>query len=283
MRGLPGPPHHPILGHLPVIARLKTEYPSDIHPHTYPHLVRDKYGLGDIYYLDFWPASPQMLIIASPELAQQVSNWNKHQIVRDILPALTGYHNMIAMEGKEWKTWRSIFNPGFSLSSLMSLVPGIVEDSLVFCDVLTEHAQKEDVFRLEEAATRLTIDIIGKVILDIELNSQREDNELLDALRSQITWLFDDQEFNPFKRWRPFRPLAVWWYTRRMNQYIGNVLDKRFSSRGAAQHTDPKRKPVIDRALDAYLEEEKEGTSSSTILAVDKTFKSYAIDQMKTF
>ncbi|KAK4889005.1 hypothetical protein LTR28_002838, partial [Elasticomyces elasticus] len=224
-----------------------------------------------------------MLVIASPELAQQVSNWKKHQIVRDILPALTGYHNMIAMEGKEWKTWRSIFNPGFSVSNLMSLVPGIVEDALVFCDVLAEHAHKEDVFRLEEAATRLTIDIIGKVILDIKLDSQRGENELLDALRSQITWLFDDQEFNPFKRWRPFRPLAVWWYTRKMNQYIGKVLDKRFSSRGAAQHTDPKKRPVIDRALDAYLEQEIEGTSSSKVLAVDKTFRSYAIDQMKTF
>lgn len=39
----------------------------------------------------------------------------------------------------------------------MSLVPGIVDESLLFCQNIAEHADKGEVFRLEEDATKLTV------------------------------------------------------------------------------------------------------------------------------
>ena len=51
----------------------------------------------------------------------------------------------------------------------MTLVPGIVDDSIIFTEKLASHAAKGEVFRLEEDATRLTVDIIGKVTLDLHL------------------------------------------------------------------------------------------------------------------
>ena len=47
----------------------------------------------------------------------------------------------------------------------MTLVDGIVDDSLTFMDMLAEHAEAKDIFSLEEAATRATVDIIGRVAL----------------------------------------------------------------------------------------------------------------------
>ncbi|KAK5162512.1 hypothetical protein LTR04_003558 [Oleoguttula sp. CCFEE 6159] len=263
------------------MAEMKKLYPADIHPHMYPHLIRKHYNLGDFFYVDFWPVGPQMLVLATPEISQRVINFPKHEIIRPFMKHLTGEHNMVAMEGQEWKTWRSIFNSGFALKNMMALVPVIVEEGNVFCDVLQEHAEKADVFRMEETATRLTIDVIGRVALDIKLDSQRGDNALLDALRSQISWLFDDQQFNPFKRWRPLRPVAQWWYGRKMDAYIDNVLDARFPARAKAPDAS-KLKHIIDLALDTYLEDEK-GVEAGQKGNVDPVFKRYAIDQIRTF
>lgn len=164
----PQPPHHPILGHLPLFVKLRRRLPPHAHPHTYPYFIREEYGLGNLFYIDTWPAGAPMLVIIDPEIGAQVSiqhTLNKHQTVKDFMTPLGGDKNLVSMNGPEWKTWRSIFNPGFSAAHLMTLVPGIVDDSLVFCDILARHVEKGDVFRLEEAATRLTVDIIGRVVL----------------------------------------------------------------------------------------------------------------------
>ena len=47
----------------------------------------------------------------------------------------------------------------------MTLVSGIVDDALVLMEVLAEHAKAQDVFVFEEVATRVTVDIIGRVVL----------------------------------------------------------------------------------------------------------------------
>lgn len=47
----------------------------------------------------------------------------------------------------------------------MSLVPEMVELCLVFCDILARHADEDDIFSLDEEATKLTFDVIGKVAL----------------------------------------------------------------------------------------------------------------------
>ena len=147
------------------MGEIRNELPPDLHPHNYAHCARIKYGLGDVFYMDFWPFLAPTLIISNPEIGQQAQLTPKHEIVTDYMYHLTGGKNLVSMHGAEWKTWRSIFNPGFSASHLMTLVPGIVDDSMVFCEILREHAEKGDVFRLEDLSTKLTVDIIGKVVL----------------------------------------------------------------------------------------------------------------------
>ena len=71
----------------------------------------------------------------------------------------------MAMDGVEHKRCRAIFNPGFSSAHLMTLVDGIVDDSMLFMEILGRHAKGQDIFSLEEAATKATVDIIGRVVL----------------------------------------------------------------------------------------------------------------------
>lgn len=47
----------------------------------------------------------------------------------------------------------------------MTLVDGIVDDSMLFMEILGRHAEEQEIFSLEESATRATLDIIGRVVL----------------------------------------------------------------------------------------------------------------------
>lgn len=71
----------------------------------------------------------------------------------------------------------------------MTLVPLIVDQCTVFGEIMSDRAKSNVLFRLEQAATRLTVDIIGKVVLDLDFESQKGANELVDALVSSVQWI----------------------------------------------------------------------------------------------
>ena len=64
-----------------------------------------------------------------------------------------------------WKTWRNIFNPGFSLANLMTLTPAIVGETLVLCDVLQKYAGSRTTVSMKDLTDRWTMDVIGNVVL----------------------------------------------------------------------------------------------------------------------
>jgi hypothetical protein len=45
------------------------------------------------------------------------------------------------------------------------MMPQIIEQISVFCDILQEHAQQGDVFPLEEITMNLTFDVIELLVL----------------------------------------------------------------------------------------------------------------------
>jgi cytochrome P450 len=95
---------------------------------------------------------------------------------------------MLFSEGQEWKRTRGLFNPGFAISHLMTLVPSIVDDVAIFHGKFGELADSGEVSPIEELLARLTIDIMGHIILDHDLNSQTTENALVRAFRSQAAW-----------------------------------------------------------------------------------------------
>ena len=50
---------------------------------------------------------------------------------------------------------------------------------------------------------RLTVDIIGKVALDMQLNTQNEDNPMISALREQVHLIPNQGTLSPFALWSP--------------------------------------------------------------------------------
>ncbi|KAF3922908.1 hypothetical protein ABW20_dc0100610 [Dactylellina cionopaga] len=281
---LPQPPHHWLFGHLPIMFQISQELPDDVHPHVQLPFLLEKYGLKDkgIMYLDLYPVGVCMAVISDPNLAYQVAQ--AHPLDKDqyqlntVLTPLSGPGNMVAASGHAWKFWRTIFNPGFAVQHLMTLVPGIVKDCEVFCKATEKHAASGKVVNLEKLTTCLTIDIIGRVVLDAELNTQNKPHELVEAFKSQISWLPMPVSLNPWNKYNFFRPFAYWWNQRVMRRTLGGMLDERFLKRNNIQTSSKKSKPIIDLALEMYLKEK-----GDKVTTMDEEFRTNAITQMLVF
>ncbi|KAL9063501.1 MAG: hypothetical protein Q9161_009430 [Pseudevernia consocians] len=148
--------------------KLMQNLPHSCHPHVMMHYVHTQYNLPSIFYLDTWPFGDPICAIVDPEVAYQVTvqdSLPKPKAIPENIWPLTGEKNQVAMDGAEHKRWRAIFDPGFSRAHLMTLVDGILGDSILFVEILGRHAEEQEILSLEESATRATLDIIGRVVL----------------------------------------------------------------------------------------------------------------------
>ncbi|KAI9694887.1 MAG: hypothetical protein M1822_000503 [Bathelium mastoideum] len=281
------PPHHPLLGHLVIVGGIMGKLPSDVHGHVLPHqIVKSFPDVGPVFYIDTWPFGPPMLVITSSESANQITvnhSLPKFFVLREYMKPMTGGIDLITLEGQPWKTWRNIFQPGFSTSYLMTKVPEMVKDILTYCDTLRERAAKGEMFQMDPLTVNLNLDIIGRLAIDTHFNAQRIKNPFTTALRAQIRWLSFGHEANLFERWHLLRPFAQRWNARKMVLFVSNALDDRYSrSRPEKDLTRKERsRTIVDLALENYLTEHIKSESEDE--EMDATFKEAAICQIRTF
>ena len=163
------PPHHPVFGHLKILSSIVSRLPKDAHPQYLVDQLRRKYpDLGPIFYLDGWPFITLTLVVASPATLAQITTEHvlpKFPAIRDFLYPLANGKDIVSMDGQEWKYWREMFNPGFSVAHLMASVPSIVQETTVLVEILNEHASKQDIFKMKNLTDNFTMDVIGKIVL----------------------------------------------------------------------------------------------------------------------
>ena len=161
------PPYNTILGHLPFCAKIASMLPKDAHPNYLPCMIRRQLpNLGPVFYIDTWPFGPQMLFVGSTGSLYQGTQEHplaKYHAMKPVLRPITDGLDIVTMEGNLWKTWRSIFNPGFSTNHLMALISSIVEETVKFCDILLDRAQTRTIFLMEDMTDNLAMDVIGRV------------------------------------------------------------------------------------------------------------------------
>lgn len=163
------PPHHPVFGHLLAVAKVMSTLPKDVHGHVLPSMISKEYpDLGPFFYIDTWPFSPPLLAITSADVANQVTvthSLPKFAMQREYMKPMTGGMDLTTLEGREWKFWRSVFNPGFSIQHLMTMVPQMVEEISVFCELLKDRARTDKLVFLDPLTINLNLDIIGRLVL----------------------------------------------------------------------------------------------------------------------
>ena len=163
------PPHHWLFGHIALMASIIRDMPPLAHGSYLADKIRQRYPqLDSAFYLDTWPFGPVILVLLSPEAMRQLTQATqipKDPSLRQFLKPLTGKEDLVTLEGSAWKYWRAIFNPGFSMNHILTLVPAMIEEVEIFKDILRDHARKGDMFLLEEATLNLTVDVIGRVVM----------------------------------------------------------------------------------------------------------------------
>ena len=152
-----------------VLARVISKLPKDAHPHYLADQLRQAYPeMGPIFYLDAWPFITLTLVVTSPATLAHITTEHvlpKFSAIKDFLYPLANGKDIVGMDGKEWKYWRSIFNLGFSASHLMNLVPEIVRETAVSSGLLRGHARQQDIFQMKQLTDNLAMDVIGKIVL----------------------------------------------------------------------------------------------------------------------
>ncbi|KAK8178168.1 cytochrome P450 monooxygenase-like protein [Phyllosticta citrichinensis] len=271
-------------GHMLVVKENLEKFPIDaVHNYSFARMSQ-AFRKDNMFYLDFWPISTPFLVITNPYTASQITqnvSAEKPEAVTSAFVAMTGGPNLLSMPEQQWKRWRSIFSSGFSPTHMLSQVPKIVEHTALFCKGLQGLAQDGKLFQLEEATFRLTLDVIGAVSLDAHFNYQTSENEFAERLRSIVEWTSFGGEINPFKRWNPLRPLAIWYHGRSLDKLIHAELDRRFAERKAAleKPAETGGKSVASLALDNYIKDHASAETES----IDPTFKLYATAQIRMF
>ena len=108
------------------------------------------------------------MVISSPAMARQLLHpmpVKSDDLVQYMHSHITGGHQLFTMEGPMWKYWRSTFAHGFSSSHIMTVIPELIEEALVFRDILFEKAEEGVRFPLESITANLAADLVGRFML----------------------------------------------------------------------------------------------------------------------
>ena len=217
------------------------------------------------------PFGPLWLYIADPALVSQyittTQSLPKSPLETGYMDRFLGANNLVSLEGAHWKSLRSMFNPGFSAANIMTLADSIIDASLTFCDILREKAETNELVELEEFATNMTIEIIGKAVLDVEIPAQKSTHPITKHLRERVLMMPPGDAVFPWQGVDLMRPLKLWWNRRLLDNAISVELDRKIQRRakeleGDSDSSAPgiKKRTILDLALNAY---EKEMSSSS--------------------
>lgn len=124
--------------------------------------------MDGLIYFDSWPFGGSTMAVFHPDLVAQFTQDKSlpksETLAREFLP-LTGLNDLVNMEGQEWKTWRSIFNPGFSAKNLTTLLPAFLEEIQVLKEKFFQAARSGEVVNMEDTVQKATVDVICRAAL----------------------------------------------------------------------------------------------------------------------
>lgn len=127
-------------------------------------------------------------------------------------------------------------------------------------------------------ATKVTIDVIGKVICDHDFKSF-SDGPLREWMRAALHWAIDHTSLNPFHRYSLLRGPVTKYYRWKLSTYVGEILDDRFAIKGAKAASTKKAKTGIDLALEAYARENSDRADIGAS-GMNAEFRQAAIDNL---
>jgi hypothetical protein len=245
-------------------------FPADGHPAMSFVYLMNKYNLWNkgLIYFDTYPlVNDNLLIAATPEAAAEVTerNFVRHPFMTNFYGRIIGIKSITLAEGQQWKDMRKTFNPGFSLTNIMTLMPEIVKQGEIMTTILLGIARNGGFAEsLDELARGATLDIIFRVVLGLETNTQHDPrgNEVGNFLETMSSWLGNPQSMNPLRKVNVPKWVMLRWIEWRIKKTLKAAILKRWElvkENQKGMRTDEKQsresKLVIDLALKHYCDE----------------------------
>ncbi|XXG98644.1 hypothetical protein Hte_004971 [Hypoxylon texense] len=234
----------------------------------YPEIA----GKG-IIYLDVWPIGYPIIAVYHPEMIAQFTQEHslpKYDKMGKVeFYGFTGGEDIVNLDGNEWKMARMMFNPGFSIKNLLSLVPDMIDEVLVFRERFRKAASSGEVVKLEDYTTDITVDVIGRAVLGTRLQTQVKANRLMSTMKSQLRLIYFELDLR--KILNPIRPLRHWIYNRIIkNELVPYILN---TSQNYEKIEGPKT--IVALALKSYVNETQDYSARGNIPAdfIDRIVK----------
>lgn len=237
--------------------------------------IANQYDLKGIYYVDVYPFDEPIAVILDPALALQIQTsplFNRHPLTLQTLRGLVGSKSIFSTNGHEWQTQRSWFGPAFAMNHLLTLVQGIMEETLIFRDSMKKLAETGEIFSLNEMMTKLTFDVIGQTVGNIKFKAQTENSEIYNQFGKTANWMpWVTGQMAPF--WKK-------WIGRRMMDYHTRKLDELLMEKISEEYQRSKGdvvdKSILSLAMKGYL---KESGKTGEEAELDEEFMKIALDK----
>lgn len=160
-----------MFGHLLYLKSMINKLPRNAHYQSaFGDVAREHFSKEGVFYIDLWPVSGLFLAVVSPNVATQIHanpgmSMERPSLLPRFFKPICGGPSMFDLPEKKWKPWRAVFSRGFSAEHILSLVPGMVDETITYCEILRSLALKGDMFYLDPTTLRFTMDVIGRTIL----------------------------------------------------------------------------------------------------------------------
>ena len=219
-------------------------FPPQTHYQNYFTEIAKRYDLPDVWYLDLWPLGPSFMVLATPELAMQVSVvkvYHIHRWVEYFLDVLFGPKVIAGVNGATWKHLHHMLAPSFSPTAVKGQVDCIVEHVAVYHNKLRALADTGEQFSMQELTSKVIFDIVSSVVYGFSLLAQQRGSQFLEDFKT----IFN---LGPayVETKNPFKKLLLWWKMRASRERSEKLIHQKIKERHAALFGE-----------DKYLQEEK--------------------------
>ncbi|KAF2856648.1 cytochrome P450 52A12 [Plenodomus tracheiphilus IPT5] len=230
------------LGHLGHIAAGYKNLPSPVahSDYVFEGLMKSN-GSPDFMFFDVRPAQYPVVVVASHELAEQISRSTKQQptsttkspTLQGGIGHLIGRCSILSEEGESWKALRKQLNPGFAPQHLLSLIPVVFEKTHLFLERLDAIAISGKATKLESLCTDVTFDIITEISTGIDCKAQTadpaEEDGMVKNFRFLIATYTGENSFIPAWLQLPTQ-IKRYIYSQRLDTAIKSSIQERFAA-----------------------------------------------------
>ncbi|KAI9927194.1 hypothetical protein MW887_003578 [Aspergillus wentii] len=202
-------------GHLGHVGEAVKVGPPDRHIDFVFEEMRRKLGNPPAFIFDLRPANKLLCIVASHEIA----DLPKTPVEREFVPFL-GHRPILTMQETEWKQLRQRFNPAFSKSHVMTLMPFIMGQVSMFIDTLDSEVRRRRDCSFQDTCGDLTLGVVGANNDDpTEMGEQKEIVQSFRDLHSSYAF---DPNVPPI-----FTDPRARWHRNRMEKKLAKLVKDR--------------------------------------------------------